>query len=112
MSEVKRSPLLSMEGVLALIAAFFIWVAEVNWELRCFGVLVTIGLVVHAANRMQIALGKKVLVAAIVITVLLSCTWRPIWIDFHENFPAVMGEAVLSSGSRLTFESGRGFPWS
>jgi ABC-type glucose/galactose transport system permease subunit len=85
-----------MEGVFALIAAFFIWVAEVNWELRCIGVFVTTGLVIHAAKRMQIALGRKVLVAAIVIAILLSSTWRPIWTDFHASFPAVTGEAVLS----------------
>jgi hypothetical protein len=46
----------------------FICVAEVNWELRCLGVLVTVALALHAAKRMQLALGVRVLVAAIVIT--------------------------------------------
>jgi hypothetical protein len=85
-----------MEGVITLIAALFFWEAEVNWELRCFGVLVTSILAIHAARRMGIGVYKKAALAFAVIAVLLSSTWRPIWTSFHGDFPSVTGETVLS----------------
>jgi hypothetical protein len=91
-----RRPLLSMEGVITLIAALFFWEAEVNWELRCFGVLATSILAVHAARRMGVSVYKKAALAFTLIGVLLISTWRPIWTSFHEDFPAVTGETVLS----------------
>jgi hypothetical protein len=94
--DFNRSPLLSIEGVITLIAAFFFWEAEVNWELRCLGVFVTSVLAVHAASRMEISLRKKAALTFVLVVVLLSSTWRPIWVSFHEDFPSVTGETVLS----------------
>ena len=67
-----------------------------NWELRCFGVLATSILAVHAARRMGISVYKKATLAFTLIGVLLASTWRPIWTSFHEDFPSVTGETALS----------------
>jgi hypothetical protein len=96
MQETRRTQLLSFEALVGLFVGLFAAVAEVSWELRSLGVLVASVVALHIARRFEGTFLKKVVIAFGAIALLSLSTWRPIWKSFHEDFPAVAGETVLS----------------
>jgi hypothetical protein len=92
----KRTPLLSFEALVGLFVGLFAAVAEVSWEIRSLGVLVASIVAIHIARRFEGSFFKKIAIALGAIALLLLSTWRPIWKSFHEDFPMIAGETVLS----------------
>ncbi len=91
-----RLPPLSFEAAFGLFVALVVGVVEMNWELRSLGVLFAAGLAVHIAKQLDAGLARKIGFAVIAIGVLFVGTYHPIWVSFHEDFPAVTAETVLS----------------
>lgn len=91
-----RMPSLSLEALIGLFVGLFVGLVEMNWELRSLGVAFTAMLAVHIAKRLDGSLIRRTVVALGAIALLVIGTWHPIWISFHDDFPGVTGEAVLS----------------
>lgn len=91
-----RLPPLSLEALIGLFAGLLVGLVEMNWELRGLGVISTAGLAIHIAKQLDIGLARQIAFALGSICILLSGTWHPIWISFHEDFPTVTGEEALS----------------
>jgi hypothetical protein len=96
MQETRRTQLLSFEALVGLFVGLFAAVAEVSWELRSLGVLVAALVALNIARRFDGSFVRKVGLAVGAIVLLVFATWRPIWKSFHEDFPGVAGETVLS----------------
>jgi hypothetical protein len=92
----RRKTSISFEALVGLFVALLAGVAELSWELRTLGVLFASLVSVHIAKRFDGALLKKIVIAAAAIGLLLISTWRPTWKSFHEDFPTITGETVLS----------------
>lgn len=88
--------MLSFEALVCLFAGSLLGLAEMNWEFRTLGVVVTAFIAVDIARRIERSIWIKLAVAAGAIGILLLVTWHPIWVDFHESFPEATGEAVLA----------------
>lgn len=92
----ENKPQLSIEGALGIIVGIVAATAAMGWELRSILVAFAIVLVVHIARRISGGATSRLGIAVAVIAALILVTWRPIWEDFHKNFPAIGGEAALS----------------
>jgi hypothetical protein len=91
-----RRPLLSVEAAITLVLGLAVGLTpDMEWWLRAFGVLGTAVLATHTAKRMD-NLGWKIALPLGTIVVLIFGAWRSIWKGFHEDFPFVTGESVLS----------------
>jgi hypothetical protein len=91
-----RLPSVSLETAIGLFVGLFVGLVEMNWELRGLGVLVTAGLAIHIARRLDASIIIKVAVATIAIGLLIVGTYHQIWASFTEDFPTVTGEAALT----------------
>src|SRR5690242_10687077 len=99
MDQAEHAPLLSTEAaftsVLGLLAGL---IPEMPWWMRTLGVLFTAVLAIHTARRMHAyALSIRLGFPLIVIGCLAAGTWRAIWSGFHDDFPAVTGQAALAN---------------
>ena len=92
----ENKPLLSIEAALGILVALIAAIADLGWELRSILVAFAVGLVAHIARRLNGGAMKRFGLAVVVIVALFLVTWRPIWEDFHKNFPRVGVEAALS----------------
>jgi hypothetical protein len=90
-----RIPFISTEGVIGLAVAFYLGLADMNWDQRALGVLVTGLLILDIARRVNRGFLIKSAVFLGGMGLLLSGTWHRIWDGFHESFPNVTEQTVL-----------------
>jgi hypothetical protein len=89
-------PSISLEALIGIFVGLFVGLVEMNWELRSLGVLVASGLAVHIARRLDATRIVKVIIAAVAIGLLAVGTYRQIWTNFDDDFPAVTGEEAIT----------------
>jgi len=95
MQDSKRSTLLSLEGTISLAVGFYLGLADMTWELRALGVMVTSLLVLDVTRRIERSIWIKLAILIGGVGLLVNGTWARIWQGFHESFPAVTAETVL-----------------
>jgi hypothetical protein len=90
-----RIPFISTEGAIGLAVAFYLGLADMTWDQRALGVLVTGLLILDIARRVNRGFLIKSAIFLGGNGLLLSGTWRRIWEGFHESFPDVTERTVL-----------------
>src|SRR5690349_12758564 len=95
MQNSSRLPYISTEGIIGLAVALYLGLADLTWEERALGVLVTTLLVFDIARRVS---GSGLIRSAVFfggVALLLSGTWHRISDGFHQSFPDASDETVL-----------------
>jgi hypothetical protein len=96
MNQRSHTQLMSFEALVGVFIGLFAAVVEMNWELRSLGVVTASIVAIHIGRRFEGPFFQRIGIAFAAIALLLFSTWRPIWKSFHEDFPHVAGETVLS----------------
>lgn len=91
-----RALSLSTEALIGLFVGLVVGLIEMSWELRALGVFFAAGLAVHIAKRLEAKWLVKIAIIIFGIGILVAGTWHPIWVGFHEDFPAVTGQTALA----------------
>jgi hypothetical protein len=84
--------------VVALVAAIIMWFAPPNWEIGIPVVLGSISVVVFTALRHPSHAYIRGTVAVLIVALLITVAWRPIWDSFHKDYPHVAFHWPISFG--------------
>lgn len=85
--EQRLPHIVSIEGILALLVAVFLAIADINWIVRISLVVIGVGLIVFLAWRLSVEKWLRIVGALAACAMLIGLSVRPILSDYSKSHP-------------------------